>query len=352
MVEVPRLAGELAGTMTIAIDLDRRVAMELKSSQLRLIVLMMIAVILSFISLIFYVEFPDTTVTPSDTTSTAATTDSDSSTIFVEDNANVLSDSTKQEIDSLNRRWSKLANKPQLLVVTANHIPGGQSIEQWSMSIAEDRKPGDGKADTGLVYVIAVKDHQDRLEVGYGLEDVITDSVSSDLIKSAEAEYKTGDYNAGVETLAKKVDSLVTPNSRQPENDSNSDDPLIGTLCNLSLLIIAIIMFIYFFAYGIREHYHKTDEEDEPIVSSVHDHENIEDDKPIPVPVDDRSATVHRHRDDDDDDDDAWSGLSSSRSSFNDDDNSTSFSSSFTPSFGGESFGGGSFGGGGASGSW
>lgn len=307
------------------------------------------AVMLSFISIAPVAN----AATLPDTASTAATTDKGSSTIFVEDNANVLSDSTKQEIDSLNRRWNNLANKPQLLVVTANHIPDGQSIEQWSMSIAEDRKPGDGKADTGLVYVIAVKDHQDRLEVGYGLEDVITDSEASDLIKSAEAEYKTGDYDGGVETLAKEVDSLVTPNSKQSENDYNYNYDLDAVAAIIGILILAftfLAMFICFFDYDILKtiRNHKTTGNDEPIVSSVHDHETIEDDKPIPVPVDDRSATVLRHRDDDDDDD-AWSGLSSSISSFNDNDSSTSFSSS---SFDSSSFGGGSFGGGGASGSW
>lgn len=324
--------------------------MRLKTSQLRLIALMTIAVMLSFISI---APMANAATLP-DAASTAATTDKDSSTIFVEDNANVLSDSTKQEIDSLNRRWSNLANKPQLLVVTANHIPGGQSIEQWSMSIAEDRKPGDGKADTGLVYVIAVKDHQDRLEVGYGLEDVITDAEASDLIKSAEAEYKTGDYNAGVETLVKEVDSLVTPNNRQSENNYNHDlDAIAAIICILALAFTFLAMFICFFGYDILKiiHNHKTTGNDDPIMVPVHDHEIIEDDKPIPVPVADRSSTVYHHHDDDNDNDSA-SSLSSSSFSFNDDDYSTSFSPSFTPSFGGESFGGGSFGGGGASGSW
>lgn len=323
--------------------------MRLKTSQLRSIALMTIAVMLSFISI---TQMANAAKLP-DAASTAATTDKDSSTIFVEDNANVLSDSTKQEIDSLNRQWSNLANKPQLLVVTANHIPGGQSIEQWSMSIAEERKPGDGKADTGLVYVIAVKDHQDRLEVGYGLEDVITDAEASDLIKSAEAEYKTGDYNAGVETLVKEVDSLVTPNNRQSENNYNHDlDAIAAIICILVLASTFLIMFICFFGYDILKiiHNHKTTGNDDPIMVPVHDHEIIEDDKPIPVPVADRSSTVHHHHDDDDDD--SMSSLSSSSFSFNDDDHSTSFSPSFTPSFGGESFGGGSFGGGGASGSW
>lgn len=331
--------------------------MELKAHQLRLIVLIVMAVMLSFIS----ISPAAIAAARPDTISTAATTDKDSNTIFVEDNANVLSDSTEQEIASLNRRWSNLTNKPQLLVVTANHIPGGQSIEQWSMSIAEDRKPGDGKADTGLVYVIAVKDHQDRLEVGYGLEDVITDSESSGLIKSAEADYKTGDYDSGVRELAKEVDSLVTANnrqsnSRQSENDYNYNydlDAIAAIICILVLAFTFLAMFICFFGYDILKiiHNHKTTGNDEPIMVPVHDHEIIEDDKPIPVPIADRSSTVHHHHHHDDDDD-SMSSLSSSSFSFNDNDHSTSFSPSFTPSFGGESFGGGSFGGGGASGSW
>lgn len=152
--------------------------------------------------------------------------------VFVQDGANALSDSTRQYIRQSNEKWEKDRELPaQLLVVTADKVPNGQTIETWSMDLAEKYKPGDKGKDTGLVYVVAVDDHKDRLEVGYGLEDKIPDAMAAKMIREAEAKYKQGDYDAGVRALVDAVGDQLYGDGWTPSPSNSMDaEPDIVTI--------------------------------------------------------------------------------------------------------------------------
>lgn len=232
--------------------------------------------------------------------------------IFVQDGANALSDGTEQYIRQANEKWEKDGKLPaQLLVVTADKVPDGQTIEEWSIRLAEKYKPGDKEKDTGLVYVVAVDDHKDRLEVGYGLEDKIPDAMAAKMIKEAEAEYKQGDYDAGVKALVKAVGDQLYGDGWTPSKYSGSHKltpaDVVGYVCAGALgLVLVFIVPLVGPTIGLG------------LLSVLY--------KLIPESANSSSA--------------GSSSYSSSRGS-----SSSSSSSS-------SSFGGGSFGGGGASGSW
>lgn len=230
--------------------------------------------------------------------------------IFVQDGANVLSSDTEDYIRRSNEKWEKDSKLPaQLLVVTADKTPDGKSIEDWSMSLAEKYKPGDKEKDTGLVYAVAVDDHKDRLEVGYGLEDKITDSMASQMIREAEADYKKGDYDAGVRALVKAVGDQLYGDGWTPSKDSSSGRPQRLSPFDAFFVLVGILALIgWVCAILLR-----------PMDSS----------------------------DSFDDDSSGSSWGSSSSSSWGSSSSSWGDSSSSS-----DSFGGGDFGGGGASGSW
>lgn len=224
--------------------------------------------------------------------------------IFVQDGADVLSPDTEDYIRRSNEKWEKDGELPvQLLVVTADKTPDGESIEDWSMSLAEKYKPGDKEKDTGLVYTVAVDDHKDRLEVGYGLEDKIPDAMASQMIREAEVHYKEGDYDAGVRALVEAVGDQLYGDGWTPSDGSGSGEAMPTPM---AVLVWAFFLFITF----------------GPIVGAF-------------MAKNDPNSPL------------AWSGYSgSSRRRY-----SSSSRGGFRSSSS-SSFGGGSFGGGGASGSW
>lgn len=229
--------------------------------------------------------------------------------VFVQDGANTLSDSTEQYIRQANEKWGKDGKLPaQLLVVTADKVPDSQTIEEWSMQLAEKYKPGDKEKDTGLVYVVAVDDHKDRLEVGYGLEDKIPDSMASQMIREAEAKYKQGDYDAGVKALVKAVGDQLYGDGWTPSKGARHRlSPSVLILIFLVLGAVCLISQVVLVGGGLLAFLRSPDS-----YSSWSDSSGSS-----------GSSLLSS----------SWGSSSSSRSSRS-------------------SFGGGSFGGGGASGSW
>jgi len=59
----------------------------------------------------------------------------------------------------------------------------GESLEDFSIRLAERWRVGDKKLDNGVILLVFVQERRIRLEVGYGLEPVLPDAVASQIIR-------------------------------------------------------------------------------------------------------------------------------------------------------------------------
>jgi uncharacterized protein len=121
------------------------------------------------------------------------------------DNANVLSDST--EFD-LNNKLAALENKTsrQLVVVTLPSLQGYE-ISDYGYQLGRAWGIGEAKLNNGVLLIIAPKEHKARIEVGYGLEPILTDALSEVILQGAVLpKFRAGDFNGGVEA---GVDALI-----------------------------------------------------------------------------------------------------------------------------------------------
>jgi uncharacterized protein len=103
-----------------------------------------------------------------------------------------------------------------------------ETIEQFSIRVAEAWKIGRKKIDDGALLVVAKDDHKLRIEVGYGLEGALTDVTSRRIIDEIIVpRFKTGDFtggiSAGVDRIIRIIDGEPLP-APQPEA-SHSVDP-------------------------------------------------------------------------------------------------------------------------------
>src|ERR1700732_3055854 len=74
-----------------------------------------------------------------------------------------------------------------------------ETIEQYSIRVAEAWKIGRRKIDDGALLVVAKDDHKLRIEVGYGLEGALTDVTASRIIDEAIVpRLKSGDFAGGI----------------------------------------------------------------------------------------------------------------------------------------------------------
>ena len=91
-----------------------------------------------------------------------------------------------------------------------------ETIEQFSIRVAEAWKIGRKKIDDGALLVVAKDDHKLRIEVGYGLEGALTDVTSRRVIDEIIVpRFKTGDFtggiSAGVDRIIRIIDGEPLP---------------------------------------------------------------------------------------------------------------------------------------------
>jgi uncharacterized protein len=124
----------------------------------------------------------------------------------VVDDAGVLSGPTKTALET---KLADLEAKSsiQLVVATVKDL-GGDEIEPYANALFREWKLGTKDKNNGVLFLVAPNQHRMRVEVGYGLEGVLTDAAAKIIITNAAApRFKQGDYDGGV---TRAVDDIVT----------------------------------------------------------------------------------------------------------------------------------------------
>ncbi|MDD5226275.1 MAG: TPM domain-containing protein [Candidatus Omnitrophica bacterium] len=116
---------------------------------------------------------------------------------YVTDRAGLLSSSDKASLETVLRSFEEKTSN-QVVVATFPSLEG-DSLEDFSMRLAEGWKAGQKRRDNGVIFLIFKNDRKIRIEVGYGLEGVLTDALSGQIISQVVAPYfRKGDYSAGI----------------------------------------------------------------------------------------------------------------------------------------------------------
>ena len=101
----------------------------------------------------------------------------------VNDVAGVLSNSTHAELESLLKAHEDSTSNQVVVLI----VPGleGESLEGYSIKVAETWKLGRRGKDNGVLLLVARDDRKVRIEVGRGLEGDLTDQLCGMIIHDA-----------------------------------------------------------------------------------------------------------------------------------------------------------------------
>ena len=150
------------------------------------------------------------------------------------------------EINTLNSKLSSedKATTNQIIVYMISSVDG-DALEDLSMRLAEKNKIGKKDRNNGVLLLIVKNDKKLRIEVGYGLEGVLTDARSSSIIRNdITPSFKSGNYYEGIN---KGVDAIIATIKGEYTADKNSKDPGSTTCCfGVPIFIIIIFGFIFF----------------------------------------------------------------------------------------------------------
>ena len=162
----------------------------------------------------------------------------------VYDEANVIAEPTRT---ALTAKLKDLEDKSgiQLVVATVNSLQG-YDIESYANALFRAAKLGDAKKNNGVLLLVAPNEHKARIEVGYGLEGVLTDAVSKIIITSAMTpRFKSGDFSGGVERgVDAIIDTLSSDQSEWTKRAAAQSDPL-DEFAPFLLFMLFIFILLY-----------------------------------------------------------------------------------------------------------
>jgi len=96
------------------------------------------------------------------------------------------------------------------LVVLMVPTLGEKEIRDYGISLLENNKIGQQGKDNGILLLIAKDDHKISIEVGYGLEGVLTDALSYQIIEDdIKPQFRKDKYYEGIAAAIQSI-TLVT----------------------------------------------------------------------------------------------------------------------------------------------
>ena len=163
---------------------------------------------------------------------------------WVRDEANVLSPGAVGELNAI-LKAHRDSTSDQIAVYIIPSLDG-DDIDDYSNRVFKEWKLGQADKDNGVLFLISVRDKLMRIEVGQGLEGVLTDAQSSRINRNQVApHFRVGDYDGGViqgvgaimQTIAGTYVNEDPPQQQQRRSGKRS--PLSYVIILIFILIAA-----------------------------------------------------------------------------------------------------------------
>src|SRR5437667_200397 len=126
----------------------------------------------------------------------------------INDYAGVLSAEDRARLeDKVRAREQGSSNQ---VVVAIFRSLQGESLEDYSIRLAQAWRVGQKGLDNGVIFLVFVEDRKMRLEVGYGLESKLTDALSSQILRQVVApRFREGTIADGIAAGLDAIEEVV-----------------------------------------------------------------------------------------------------------------------------------------------
>jgi uncharacterized protein len=122
----------------------------------------------------------------------------------VVDAANLLSPEQEAQLTQLSSEVEQASTR-QLVVATVPDLQG-HDIADYGYRLLRHWGIGQKGANNGVILIVAPSERRVRIEVGYGLEPVVTDALSSRIInETITPRFKAGDMGGGIVAGAQAI---------------------------------------------------------------------------------------------------------------------------------------------------
>ncbi len=167
----------------------------------------------------------------------------------VNDFANVVDGESAAQMDSLIRSLQQ-ASGDVVVVATVDTFQPYGDIREYATKMFENHGRGIGEKgrDNGLLILLAVKDRQVWVEVGYDLEELITDGFAGELSRKVMVpEFRSGAYGAGLLAGVSRIANRIAERRNVtlqgvPRDEPHQDDVGAGASGIVFFIILIILL--------------------------------------------------------------------------------------------------------------
>jgi uncharacterized protein len=159
----------------------------------------------------------------------------------VNDYGGALSDADRGRLEQ--KLIAREGSSSNQVVVAIFKSLEGESLEDFSVRLAQSWRVGQKGLDNGVLFIVFVDDRKMRLEVGYGLESSLTDAVSSSILRNEVAprfrEGRMADgIAAGLDAIDQAIAGTYRAGPRARPGEGQPEVPL-ALVAGLAMVVIA-----------------------------------------------------------------------------------------------------------------
>lgn len=177
---------------------------------------------------------------------------SKTSEFYVNDSANLIDANNEDYIINMNKSLEEKTGA-QIVVVTVENLEG-EAIEEYATELFREYGIGDKEKNNGVLLLCALEEREFRIEVGYGLEGVLTDGKTGRIQDEYIIPYlRENNFNEGITNGFNAVLKEVE-NEYRITIEGAEEGNVVGTSSNNAtslmphLIMFIFVIFIIFFA--------------------------------------------------------------------------------------------------------
>ncbi|MDR3772123.1 MAG: TPM domain-containing protein [Terracidiphilus sp.] len=170
---------------------------------------------------------------------------------YVSDLAHVLSPEAIAHIDRVCTQLDHSQASAQISVVTVQTLAGEDAAE-YSDQLETKWKMGRKGSDKGVLILLAVGDHQRRIEVGYGLEGILPDGKLGDIGREMVPNLRANDYDSAATQAVDEIGQVIAADARvtldeQPAMQQPVPRRHPSGIGWIKVVVILIVVALYLF---------------------------------------------------------------------------------------------------------
>ncbi|MGL4370151.1 MAG: TPM domain-containing protein [Spirochaetota bacterium] len=157
----------------------------------------------------------------------------------VNDYAGMISPENAAFLESALKSFEE-TDSTQVVILTVPSLEG-EALEDYCIKVADAWKIGESKKDNGVIFFAAKNDRRMRIEVGRGLEGVLTDLISGRIVDMVVSpRFKNGDFDGGFAEGTKAIIAVCRGEFKNDGTDAKKDGRPLQTY------IIILFIVLYF----------------------------------------------------------------------------------------------------------